>query len=80
VRLRLGAQYLPGTEAGCLAERELADENGNGRLGADEPDVRRSRTTFLQPQFGVTLRLGGTDWQPGGLWQKVGGRHVPDEL
>ena len=61
VSLRLGVQYLLGTEAEYLAEGELADENGNGRLDEDELDVRRSRTTFLQPQFGVTLRLGGTD-------------------
>jgi hypothetical protein len=61
VSLRLGVQYLLGTEAEYLAEGELADENGNGRLEEDELDVRRSRTTFLQPQFGVTLRLGDTD-------------------
>ena len=61
VSLRLGVQYLLGTEAEYLAEGELADENGNGRLETDELDVRRSRTTFLQPQFGVTLRLGDTE-------------------
>ncbi|WP_103019781.1 hypothetical protein [Salinibacter altiplanensis] len=61
VSLRLGAQYLLGTEAEYLAEGTLADEDGSGQLEADELDVRRSRTTFLQPQFGVTLRLGGTD-------------------
>ena len=59
--LRLGVQYLLGTEAEYLAEGELTDENGDGRLDEDELDVRRSRTTFLQPQVGVTLRLGGTD-------------------
>ena len=61
VSLRLGVQYLLGTEAEYLAEGELTDENGNGRLDEDELDVRRSRTTFLQPQVGVTLRLGDTD-------------------
>ena len=61
VSLRLGVQYLLGTEAEYLAEGELTDENGDGRLDEDELDVRRSRTTFLQPQVGVTLRLGGTD-------------------
>ncbi|MCS4037917.1 hypothetical protein GGQ01_003006, partial [Salinibacter ruber] len=33
----------------------------NGQLDRSELDVRRSRTTFLQPQFGVTFRLAGTD-------------------
>lgn len=61
VSVHLGVQYLLGQEAEYLAEGELTDENGNGRLDRSELGVRRSRTTFLQPQFGVTLRLADTD-------------------
>lgn len=57
VSLHLGGQYLLGQEAEYLAGGELTDENQNGRLDQSELDVRRSRTTFLQPQFGVTLRF-----------------------
>jgi hypothetical protein len=57
VSLHLGVQYLLGSEAEYLSEGELSDENDNGRLDQSELDVRRSRTTFLQPQFGVTLRF-----------------------
>jgi hypothetical protein len=61
VSLNLGVRYLLGTEAEYRAEGSLTDENDNGRLEGSELDVRRSRTTFLQPQFGVTLRLADTD-------------------
>lgn len=61
VSLHLGVRYLLGQEASYLAEGTLEDTNGNGRLDQSEMDVRRSRTTFLQPQFGVTIRLGDTD-------------------
>ncbi|MEF8817231.1 MAG: hypothetical protein V5A58_10610 [Salinibacter sp.] len=61
VDLHLGVQYLLGQEAEYLAEGDLTDENGNGQLERSEMDVRRSRTTFLQPQFGVTFRLADTD-------------------
>jgi hypothetical protein len=61
VSLNLGVWYLLGTEAEYRAEGSLTDENDNGRLEGSELDVRRSRTTFLQPQFGVTLRLADTD-------------------
>ncbi|WP_103029874.1 hypothetical protein [Salinibacter altiplanensis] len=61
VDLYLGVQYLLGQEAEYLAEGDLTDENGNGQLERSEMDVRRSRTTFLQPQFGVTFRLADTD-------------------
>lgn len=57
VSLHLGVQYLLGSEAEYLSEGELRDANDNGRLDERELEVRRSRTTFLQPQFGVTLRL-----------------------
>lgn len=57
VDLQLGVQYVWGSEAEYLAEGQLIDENDNGRLDRSELDVRRSRTTFLQPQFGVTLRF-----------------------
>jgi hypothetical protein len=61
VGVHLGVQYLLGQEAEYLAEDDLTDENGNGQLDRSELDVRRSRTTFLQPQFGVTFRLADTD-------------------
>ena len=61
VSLHVGVQYLLGQEAEYLAEGNLNDDNGNGQLDRSEMDVRRSRTTFLQPQFGVTLQLADTD-------------------
>jgi hypothetical protein len=61
VSLHLGVQYLLGQEAEYLAEGDLEDVNGNGRLDRSEMDVRRSRTTFLQPQFGVTIQLSDVD-------------------
>jgi hypothetical protein len=61
VSLHLGVWYLLGQEAEYLAEGALEDTNDNGMIDRSEMDVRRSRTTFLQPQFGVTFRLGGTD-------------------
>ena len=61
VDVHLGVQYLLGQEAEYLAEGDLTDENENGQLDRSELDVRRSRTTFLQPQFGVTFRLADTD-------------------
>ncbi len=61
VDLHLGVQYLLGQEAEYLAEGALSDQNGNGELDRSELDVRRSRTTFLQPTVGVTIRLADTD-------------------
>ena len=61
VDLHLGAEYLLGQEAEYLAEGSLTDENGDGQLEESEMEVRRSRTTFLQPQLGVTVRLADTD-------------------
>ena len=61
VDLHLGVQYLLGQEAEYLTEGALSDQNGNGQLDRSELDVRRSRTTFLQPTFGVTIRLADTD-------------------
>lgn len=55
--LHFGVQYLVGQEAEYLAEGGLTDDNGNGRLDAEELDVRRSRTTLLQPQFGLTIQF-----------------------
>jgi hypothetical protein len=61
VDLHLGVQYLLGQEAEYLTEGALSDQNGNGQLDRSELDIRRSRTTFLQPTFGVTIRLADTD-------------------
>jgi hypothetical protein len=61
VDLHLGVQYLLGQEAKYLTEGTLSDENGNGELDRSEMDVHRSRTTFLQPTIGVTVRLADTD-------------------
>ncbi|MBB4091424.1 hypothetical protein [Salinibacter ruber] len=61
VDLHFGVQYLLGQEAEYLTEGALSDQNGNGQLDRSELDVRRSRTTFLQPTFGVTVRLADTD-------------------
>lgn len=61
VSLHLGVQYLLGSEAEYLSEGQLSDENNDGRLDQSELEVRRSRTTFLQPQFGVTLRFSGDE-------------------
>lgn len=57
IGLHLGLQYLIGQEAEYLAEGELVDDNGNGRLDPDELDIRRSTTTLLQPQIGVAVRF-----------------------
>jgi hypothetical protein len=59
--LHLGVQYLLGQEAEYLAEGELEDTDGDGQLDREELDVRRSQTTLLQPQFGVTVRFAGDD-------------------
>ncbi|WP_263788088.1 hypothetical protein [Salinibacter grassmerensis] len=61
VDLHFGVQYLLGQEAEYLTEGALNDQNGNGQLDRSEMDIRRSRTTFLQPTFGVSLRLADTD-------------------
>jgi hypothetical protein len=61
VDLHFGVQYLLGQEAEYLTEGALSDQNGNGQLDRSELDIRRSRTTFLQPTFGVTIRLADTD-------------------
>jgi hypothetical protein len=61
VDLHLGVQYLLGQEAEYLTEGALSDENGNGQLDRSELDVHRSRTTFLQPTIGVTVRLADTN-------------------
>lgn len=61
IDLHLGVQYLLGQEAEYLTEGALSDQNGNGQLDRSELDIRRSRTTFLQPTFGVTVRLADTD-------------------
>lgn len=61
ISLHLGVQYVLGQEAQYLAEGALTDENGNGQLDRSEMNVRRSRTTFLQPQVGVTIRLSDAD-------------------
>jgi len=61
VDLHFGVQYLLGQEAEYLTEGALSDQNGNGQLDRSELDIRRSRTTFLQPTFGVTVRLADTD-------------------
>lgn len=55
VSLHLGVQYLVGGRAEYLAEGSLEDTNGNGQLDDEELDVRRSNTTLVQPQIGVTL-------------------------
>jgi hypothetical protein len=55
--LHLGVQYLLGQEAEYLAEGELEDTDGDGQLDREELDVRRSQTTLLQPQVGLTLRV-----------------------
>lgn len=53
--LHLGVQYLFGQEAEYLAEGDLIDLDGNGRLDRDELDIRRSRTDLLIPRLGVTI-------------------------
>lgn len=55
VSLHLGVQYLVGGQAEYLAGGDLDDTNGNGQLDEAELDIRRSTTTLLQPQVGVTL-------------------------
>jgi hypothetical protein len=61
VSVHLGVQHLLGQEAEYLAEGDLTDDNENGQLDRSEMDVRRSRTTFLQPQFSVTFRFADSD-------------------
>jgi hypothetical protein len=61
IDLHLGVQYLLGQEAEYLTEGALNDQNGNGQLDRGELDICRSRTTFLQPTFGLTIRLADTD-------------------
>jgi hypothetical protein len=50
-------QYLYGQEAEYLAEGEIEDVNENGRIDDEELDIRRSQTTLIQPQIGVTVRF-----------------------
>jgi hypothetical protein len=57
VSVHLGAQYLVGQRAEYLAEGNLEDTNGNGRLDDSELPIRRSTTTLLQPQIGVTVQF-----------------------
>jgi hypothetical protein len=57
VSLHLGVQYLYGQEAEYLAEGEIEDVNENGRIDDEELDIRRSQTTLIQPQIGVTVRF-----------------------
>lgn len=57
VSVHLGAQYLLGQRAEYLAEGALEDTNGNGRLDDEELPIRRSPTTLLQPQVGVTVQF-----------------------
>lgn len=55
VGLHLGVQYLVGGRAEYLAGGSLEDTNGNGQLDDSELDIRRSTTTLVQPQVGVTV-------------------------
>ncbi len=57
VSLHLGVQYLYGQEAEYLAEGGIEDVNENGRIDDEELDIRRSQTTLIQPQIGVTVRF-----------------------
>ena len=52
VELRLGAQYLLGTEADYLQEGSVRRQNGRIAF-----DIARSRTTFLEPYLGVGVRF-----------------------
>lgn len=51
VELRLGAQYLFGTEADYLREGSIEVVDGEVLF-----DVSRSRTTFLEPVLGITVK------------------------
>lgn len=55
--LHLGVQYLVGGRAEYLAGGAIEDQNDDGELTDDELDVRRSTTTLIQPQIGVTLEF-----------------------
>lgn len=57
LELRLGAEYLFGSEAEYLREGPIEDINGNGRIEESELDVQRSRTALLVPQLGVSVRF-----------------------
>ncbi len=57
VGLHLGAQYLVGGRAEYLAGGSLEDTNDNGQLDDAELDIRRSTTTLIQPQVGVTVEF-----------------------
>lgn len=57
VSVHLGTQYLAGGQAEYLAEGALEDTNGNGQLDDEELSIRRSTTTLLQPQLGVTVQF-----------------------
>ena len=57
ISLHVGVQYLWGGRAAYLTEGELIDADEDGQLNGDELPVRRSRTTLLQPQIGVTFQL-----------------------
>lgn len=57
VSLHVGVQYLVGGRAEYLAVGALEDTNENGQLDDDELDIRRSTTTLVQPQLGVTVRF-----------------------
>lgn len=52
VALKLGAQYLLGSEADYLQEGSIRRVNG-----AIDFEVERSRTTFLEPYLGVALQF-----------------------
>lgn len=56
--LHLGVRYLLGQEAEYVTEGALEDINEDGRLDQRERNVRRSPTTSLQPQIGVTVQVG----------------------
>ena len=57
VSMHVGVQYLVGRRAEYLAEGELEDTNGNGVLDDEELDIRRSNTTLVQPQIGITMQF-----------------------
>lgn len=52
VELKLGAQYLIGSEAEYLQEGSIRRENGNVAF-----EVDRSRTTLLEPYLGVGVQF-----------------------
>lgn len=55
VSIHVGMQALLGGQAEYLAEGSLEDENQNGQLDEEELDIRRSQTSLIQPQVGVTM-------------------------